>query len=577
MTVKLLKQSGVYTPGNDPDIGDNWLSRGRIFNPPIGHSQGELMGLIAHKPEKLNDLESDLALIYYEAAQDCVVLIRDPCGLTPLFYARCEPALGCSGGSGWAFAFDLKDLFSLLGGAPPMDEATFYDFVATHYRYVFRDPGRTFHQGVRQVPAGFSVTLTQEGAREERYLSLPFRSEIPNLSPEEASKQYVELLDTNVSLRLQALKDENYAFTVSSGMDSASVAALAYRHLGRPIETFFVAYHDQSGSPYDETDGVNALIKATGWKLNRIDLTAPDLLDEASKLMELTLAPMVTVTWLAHYVLAKKASESGFNYLFSGLGGDESLAGEFEHFFVFFADLKASGQMELFEKETQAWMRLHNHPVFKKSPEVRDDWFIRNINFGSSEIKVDQRRYTSVREYFDPQWVLAREAAAPPIPMPHPYPFFLSNRLFQEMNYETSTPTLWSEALSSRAAGVKGVFPMTSPQLLSLALSAPGTSKYENGLTKMLLRRAMKGILPDSSRLNYVKTGFNAPLDLWLQDKKLNFACHDILTSSPFKDLGWLAKGTVERILKEHLDGTKNHMMLIWPLISTALFLNIKN
>jgi asparagine synthetase B (glutamine-hydrolysing) len=89
----------------------------------------------------------------------------------------------------------------------------------------------------------------------------------------------------------------------------------------------------------------------------------------------------------------------------------------------------------------------------------------------------------------------------------------------------------------------------------------------------MLLRRALAGILPDSSRLNPVKTGFNAPLDEWLKVPKLQADVHDLLTSPPFTNLKWLTPGAVDRILTEHKNSVRNHMMLLWPLISTAIFL----
>jgi asparagine synthase (glutamine-hydrolysing) len=154
-----------------------------------------------------------------------------------------------------------------------------------------------------------------------------------------------------------------------------------------------------------------------------------------------------------------------------------------------------------------------------------------------------------------------------------PYPFFLSNRLYQEMTHETSPPTLWSESLSSSAGGIKGIFPMASPRLFRLALSLPGTFKYENGYTKMLIRRGTKGILPDSSRLNPVKVGFNAPIDIWLRDEKTAADTLDLLLNSPLRGSGWLLNGSLERIVKEHQSGAKNNMMLIWPLIQSALFL----
>jgi asparagine synthase (glutamine-hydrolysing) len=334
-----------------------------------------------------------------------------------------------------------------------------------------------------------------------------------------------------------------------------------------------MAYKDKAHSPYDETQGVEALIEATGWSLNRLDLTAPDLLKETAALLAKTRAPVITVTWLAHYVLARAAREAGNLYLFSGLGGDESLAGEFEHFFLFFADLFKNGQAELLAEETRAWAELHDHPVFKKDPEVRDDWFRRNLDFATGTIKVDQKRYQQYRQFFNPEWVEYSEQKSPPVPMPTPYPYFLSNRLYQEMTYETSPPTLWSEALSSRAGGIKGIFPMASPALFRLALSLPGTFKYKKGLTKWFLREAVQGLLPDSSRLNPVKTGFNAPLDLWLREYRLANEVLELLTDGPLKNKYWLKKGAPEQLVTAHLKGEANYMMVLWPLIVTSLFL----
>ncbi|MDR0622411.1 MAG: hypothetical protein LBJ61_11130, partial [Deltaproteobacteria bacterium] len=290
MPIALKNQALIYTPGPGGQ-SDGYVKLGRVFNPPPGQTEPELMSQLAENPRLMAGLETDLSLAHYRAKDDKLVLIRDGCGLSPLFYAPKD--------GGWVVAFELGTLFEILGGPPPMDEETFFDFVATHYRYVFRDPGRTFHKGVRQVPPGTALTLSAGTQKLERWLNLSFWDEIPKLGPQAAAEKYVSLLDENVALRLKALEGERYAFTVSSGMDSSTVAALAYRHLGKPLECWFMAYKDLADSPYDESQGVNDLIKATGWKLNRVDLTAPDLLEETSALMELTKAPMITVTWLA--------------------------------------------------------------------------------------------------------------------------------------------------------------------------------------------------------------------------------------------------------------------------------------
>ncbi|MDR2613563.1 MAG: asparagine synthase [Deltaproteobacteria bacterium] len=538
-------------------------SRGRVYS--LAEDDAEGIQAILDEPRTLNSLESDASFVWYREEDDTVRAVRDAAGATPVFYAKTE--------AGWALSFGLPTLLQLLDRKPRPREDTLYDFLATHYRYVFRDPRRTFHEGVWQVPAGHELVISGGKAELFPWLDLSFDPEPATLGLQEAADRYLLLLRENVALRLSAIASSGFAFSVSSGLDSATVASLASAVLGAPLECWYVGYSSAKGTPYDETRGVRALTGAKGWALHPLDLSAPRLVEETSDLMDRTLAPLATVTWLASSVLARHAAEDGAAYLFSGLGGDESLAGEFDHFMYFFADLQQDGRLDLLERETEAWAALHDHPVFRKSREIRDAYFKRFIDFSTGEIRVDLSRYTQNRAWFDEGWIRSMETRIPPPQMPRPYPYFLSNRLYQEMTYETSPPTMWSEHLSSSAHWVKGIFPMASPRLFRFALSLPGTYKYENGLTKMLIRRAAKGLLPESTRLNPVKTGFNAPLDHWMRDPDTARQVLDVVMSSPLPKTGWLAPGAPEKILNEHLTGARNHMMLIWPLLSTALFL----
>jgi asparagine synthase (glutamine-hydrolysing) len=569
MSVKFLEDACILNPDREggllpfPRTQVSRLIRGAIFHAGEGHFGPED---VLADPRVLNGMESDASFIFYKEADNSLTLVRDAVGATPLFYA--------AAGEQFIASFELKTLLSLLPEKPKPDEGSLYDFLATHYRYVFRDPSRTFYEGVFQVPAGHAVVLKDGEAKSSNYLDLSYDPEASRMGRLEAAHEYVGLLNKNVLCRLAALNRERFAFTVSSGLDSSSVAFLAARFLKSPLEAWTMSYSSAKGTPYDETPGVRALLRGSDWTLNALEMDAPDLLGEASALMDLTLTPIVTVTWLANYHLSRKAADKGYPYLFSGLGGDESLAGEFEHFFLFFADLRAAGDLGMLERETECWASLHSTPEFPKGPEVRDAYFVRNLDFKTGEIRVDQPRYTQFRDYFEPSWVNSMEKRIPPVPMPTPYPLFLSNRLFQEMSFETSPPTLWSESLSSRAGGVKGIFPLASPRLFRLALSLPGTFKYDDGYTKMILRRGMKGILPDSSRLNPVKTGFNAPLDVWLRDEKTAGDTLNLLLGSPLSKSGWLPKGSLEKIVADHKSGARNNMMLLWPLIQSALFLN---
>ena len=158
--------------------------------------------------------------------------------------------------------------------------------------------------------------------------------------------------------------------------------------------------------------------------------------------------------------------------------------------------------------------------------------------------------------------------------MPRPYPNFLSNRLYQEIIPETAAPTLWGLFMANQALGLRGVSPFLSPRLFRFCLSLSGAVKYDQGLTKALLRRGLAGVLPESLRMNPKKTGFNAPIHQWFRESRVSRPLKEMLREGPLAQKGWLKSDAVETIFSEHENGRANHMMLLWPLLNASLFLS---
>ena len=527
-----------------------------------GSSEGrEELARLAEDPALLNRGEADLALV--SRGRGSFRLVRD-FGQTPLYYALLP--------DGFAWSFSYRELLDFLDEAAPAltepDEATLFDYLATHYRYVFRDPGRTFHRGVRQVPAGAYVDIDEAGARAASWLDLEHDPMVQAKGPEEAALGLMDLLAASVDWRAKAASRP--AFTVSSGLDSSSVAALAARSLGRPLDVFSVGYGGPAATEYDETEGVRELVQAhPDWRWTHLTLDRPDLWKETERLIKLTRSPVITVTWLAYHLLARQME--GFREVFTGLGGDECLAGEYGHFFFFFAELKAAGDEARLEAEIEAWSRLHDHPVFRKNRAEAEGFWARNLDFETGEIKVDQEVYHSGAEFFDADWFETFGRDQPP--MPRPYPGFLANRLFQEISFETTPPTLWGFHRVNEALGLRGVSPFLSPALIKFGLSLPAAIRYDQGLTKALLRRGLLGLIPESMRNRSRKTGFNAPADQWFREPGTFRLVREILHDGPLARRHWLRKGAAERLVQEHKSGRANHMMRLWPLLNASLFL----
>lgn len=536
-----------------PPAGDELFATGRVYSP-----SSPSLAAIAAQPGLLNGLEAQLALVHYDAAANRWRLVRD-FGATPLYYSPTP--------DGFFWSFTLKGLLNQLPQPPRPDEGVMFDYLATHYRHVFRQPERTFHEGVFQVPAGCYVDMG-EGGREERiWADFSPDADLYRLGPEEATEGLMAILRENVRLRAQAA--EKPAFTVSSGLDSSTVASLASRDIG-DMRVFSVGYEGPGVGEFDETGGVAQLVADhPDWRYTPLTLGCPDLIGETASLVRLTQSPVVTVTWLSYYLMARRMA--GFKEVFNGLGGDESLAGEFLHFFYFFADLKAEGQTERLKEEVAAWSRLHDHPVFKKNERVLADHWARCVDFATGDTRVDNNVYRANWRFFNPEWL--REFGGRPVPLPRPYPNFLSNRLYQEIRYETTPPTLWGLFMANQALGLTGVSPFLSPRLFKYCLALPGAVKYDHGLTKALLRRGLKGVLPEGLRLNPKKTGFNAPMHQWFRQKDVAGGLREILADGPLAKNGWLRPGAAGEILREHASGAANHMMLLWALLNASLFI----
>jgi asparagine synthase (glutamine-hydrolysing) len=88
--------------------------------------------------------------------------------------------------------------------------------------------------------------------------------------------------------------------------------------------------------------------------------------------------------------------------------------------------------------------------------------------------------------------------------------------------------------------------------------------------TKYLLRKAMKGTLPDEV-LDQPKAGFGAPVNGWIGGE-LDPMIRDLLSESRVKDRGWFEPTEVADVLREHRQGRADKSLQIWALLTFELW-----
>jgi asparagine synthase (glutamine-hydrolysing) len=512
--------------------------------------------------DALGLLNADFAVAVHDSRTDTLWLGRDRFGVRPLYYH--------TGPDFTAFASRPRALLALPGVSREVNRRFVALFAASHYRYFDNRPEESPFARIAQLPAAHWLRLRNGRVTTGAYWSLadgPDHTE----SEAELAERYRELLLDAVSRRWRAARRP--AFTLSGGMDSSSVLASAVRVTGDRQHAFSTVYADRT---YDESDEIRSMLEATVEHWHRVAVGSQDVFDLVGRMIAVHDEPVATATWLSHFLLCEEAARGGFGGLFGGLGGDELNAGEYEHFFYFFADLRAAGQEERLAREVQMWARYHDHPVYRKSPEVAEDALARLVDRSCpGRCRADRNRLERYAAALNPDYVDLR--AFEPV-MEHPFASYLKNRTYQDLTRETIPCCLRAEDRQTAAFGLDNFLPFFDNRLVELLFRVPGTMKYRSGVTKRLLRQAMRGILPEETRTRVKKTGWNAPAHVWFSGAGRE-PLMDLVHSRAFRERGVYHVPEVLRLVDEHErivsggESRENHMMFLWQLVNLELWL----
>jgi asparagine synthase (glutamine-hydrolysing) len=119
--------------------------------------------------------------------------------------------------------------------------------------------------------------------------------------------------------------------------------------------------------------------------------------------------------------------------------------------------------------------------------------------------------------------------------------------------------------IASMTHALEARSPFLDHTLMEFAARIPIGLKLRGGQTKRILKRALRGVVPDAV-LDRRKMGFNAPVDRWLKGELRDMA-NDLLRSERARSRGWFRPEFVASMLDEHDRGTRNWHVQIWNLM----------
>jgi asparagine synthase (glutamine-hydrolysing) len=315
---------------------------------------------------------------------------------------------------------------------------------------------------------------------------------IRNKSDAELLSETYNILSDAVRIRLRS--DVPLAVSLSGGLDSTTISALAKKHVNDLHGfTYGSEAAKRSEGPlvakFTNNIGVKPHFIWPNFSSKELDL----LLDRTLACQE---SPFPDLSIMAQNEVYRNVRDSGFKVLLGGQGSDEIFAG-YRKFFVL-ASRAALSNNDLLEAARLIYslgiMLLHESGsanVYLKSVNR----FRKDLN---STFKLIDWPVLSVNLMGD-----SKES--------------LTNRQMQDIQ-RWSIPTLLRyEDRNSMGYGVESRLPFMDYRLVELALALPVHLKISAGYGKSALRSITKGIVPDYIRLNYKKRGFDVTQS-WISD-----------------------------------------------------------
>jgi asparagine synthase (glutamine-hydrolysing) len=495
----------------------------------------------SHGPEMVRRLHGMFAFSIWDARRQRLFLARDRTGMKPLSYAL--------RGAGIVYCSELRGLYTFDRSALQVAAGAVMEYLAFGY---IPDPDSIF-EDVRKLPAGhFLLWSPGREVQVSRYWTAPLPD--PALRDERALVE--ELRQRLEAAVLSHLESEvPLGAFLSGGTDSSAVVALMCRHASGRVKTFSIGFAEAA---YDESQAARAVANQLG--TDHTELTVrPDVEQIFESIAAMFDEPFADSSAIPTFLVAQLARGS-VTVALSGDGGDELFGG-----YTRYGDtLRRGGGKGGTASRLLGALGLVLPHAFPGRNRLVDLGRSRLGRYASSVVqplRVDEGGVASAwhpsgRRTVDQQlnrFLSAEEAED-----------FAA--LMMRLDLETYLPgdILTKVDRTSMAVSLEARVPLLDFDLVDFALRIPGDLRVTAAESKRLFRRAIRGIVPEFV-LTAPKRGFAVPLAQWFRGSLRHRI--EALRSPPAAIEHFLNAQAVERLIREHSIGRRDHSVLLWRLI----------
>lgn len=499
-------------------------------------------------PRRLNGM---FAFAAYDRALGEVFLARDRFGEKPLAYTDQSGV--------FAFASEVTSLARHRNLSLEIDPA----MVQKYFVHGFLPAPNAIYRHCRKLPAGCSLSysVADRSFQIDRYWRFELAPDSTMETRSEASliEELRHLLFQAVRRRL--ISDVPLGLFLSGGIDSSAILAAATRVLpAASIQTFTIGFTEPS---FDESSHARSVAEAFGClhREQRLDL------DRARDLIPTVLGgldePLGDPSILPTHLLSA-FTRSHVTVALSGDGGDELFAG--------YDPFKALTPARLYDRLVPRGLHrglrrlVDLMPVSPRNMSL--DFKLRRTLAGLSyppslwnpvwlgpvepgEMAEIFERPVAMEDLYEEVlscWSSGKDKTLEEKTLEFYTNFYLTDDILMKVDRATMMNSLESRAI------------FLDNDLVDFCTRLPMRFKMRNGERKYLLRRAVRGLLPDAV-LARPKKGFGIPVTRWLRS---------LAPPSLSPSVAGMRPDVVAERLGRHASGARDHRLFLWAWFAFA-------
>ncbi len=499
------------------------------------------------------------AIALWDGKKEEFILIRDRIGIKPLYYMIEDDML--------TFASEIKAMLKVRKKKPTINEKALYDYLS----FLTTPCEQTLFDGIFKLrPAMYMIFDKYGKYKQERYWDVwdHTHPELYKANDATISDALLSELKTAVKLRKEA--DVPVGVFLSGGIDSSTNAALFSEGNNTKVKAFCIGYDQDYESYKNENYYAKKMADYCNAEYYERLLNQDDLFDFLPEMVRLQDEPIADPVCIPVYYVSKLARDNGIIVAQVGEGSDELFWGYTT--WKIYLNLAIANERPIpnfLKKMGLAAIRavgrgnrhyaemlrrgVEHQPIFWSGAEAFYEYDKKHMISEDLRKKIgDYTSFEAIRPTYDRYREKAWEQS------------HVNWMSYADLNHRLPELLLMRVDKMSMGVSLECRVPFLDHKFVELAMSIPQSKKTENGISKTVLKKAVRGVIPDEI-IDRKKQGFGVPVHDWflgrlgieMKKEVLNFA----------KQTGLLNSAYIEAMFENQAYAAK-----LWYLFNLALW-----